>query len=311
MKKLVITRFLGMLACLLGAIVPLMILILLKPPADDFRIECYAYLSFAIGMFPLFLLYFFQAKKYCDVSIKKLLAVFFIWTFIVFVLSGGSLGSKLTFLSGGHCCFASFIGISNIIENHFILFIAGFIVEMAILITGIFFGRINKGKSDGKYVIFLSKFCGAIIGYTIMFLVSRIFVIAGSSKVLIEYFSKEGSRLGWIIAMLPVALWYIYAGYKSFRANLKITLPIFLLWNVVAVFFSIAFGLSDIINLCGGYGAFSNGMIAALGEKYNYLAFIIAYLLEALFITGGVLLGRYFDRKKHSSKEIQEVVTAE
>ncbi len=309
MKKLIITRFLGLLVCLLVGAIVIVITYLLSPPANEAYMVYYNYLYYTAGMIPLCLLYFFAGRKCYDVSIKKLLLVFAIWTIAICILSV-FVNYYLASLSGGFTCFSSYIYLIKLIKNKYAAFIIGFLLEMATILTGIFFGRIEKGKTSGKYVVFLSKFCGVIIGYLLVYLIRAIYVVAVPKDSVTEL-AIEGYRLGWIIAMLPVALWYIYAGYKSFRTNLKLTLPIFFLWNTLGIFLWHAFDLNKCLELCGGYGVFLCGMATFIDGKYQYIAYISAYILEALFITGGVLLGRCIDKKKELPEEIQEVAIAE
>ena len=126
-----------------------------------------------------------------------------------------------------------------------------------------------------------------------------------------EIIITQGVRFGGAVAILPVALWSIYAGFKSFRANLKIVLPVFFLWNAFTLFLYGAFGIWDFLKLGGIYEAFSMSLISLANGKYKVLTYIAAYLLEALFITAGVLLGRHFDKKKGLSEETTEEIVTE
>lgn len=304
MKKLIITRFAGLLICLLWAIITAFISFLLNTPTDDSELRWYIDLSYASGIIPLCFIYFFAGKRFHDVSIKKLTAIFFIWTLVVLGTSV-FINQYLLVLSGGYSCFSAYIDRVGITENRYLVWIISFLVEMAIFIIGIFMGRIKSGKIKEKYVIFLSKFCGVIIGYVIVFFVSSIFVVV-SPKAPLGYLANEGAHLGWIISMLPVALWYIYAGFKSFHLNLKITLPIFLLWDALGIFLWRALKMWDLFKLCGGYVVFFNGIGNILNGKHMIPACIFAYILETLFMTAGVLLGRHFNKKKVLPEEIAE-----
>ncbi len=311
MKKLIISRFLAMLAFIFTAVAAAVVLYAsgfnsLEGAIGNKVID----ICHSTGIIAMCLLYFFAGKKFYEVSIKKLLLVFFIWTVAVFSASI-FINPYLTYLSGGYSWFPAYINnILGFTKNPYLSGIIGFFVEMAIIILGIYTGRIKAGKTEGKYSIYLSKFCGIIIAFIISCMVRGLFVIL-SKRAPMGYLSKEGVRLGWIISMLPVSLWYIYAGFKSFRTNLKITLPVVLLWDALGVFLWYIFKSWKLLAVNGGYFAFLEGICYITEDRYLLLSFIVAYILEVLFITAGVLLGRYFNKRKALKGENPKEIVSE
>ncbi len=309
MKKLIITRIIALFAFVFTAVAVAAVLYAsgfysLEDSIWNKVIDIY----YSSGIIAVCIFYFFAGKRFHGVSIKKLTLVFFIWSLICWILSF-FVNQYLIFLSGGHNFFGGYAYRLRISANPHITPVIGFLVEMVVIIMGIFIGRIKAGKTDGKYVIFLSKFCGIIIAFITACMVRGIFVVA-SPRAPLGYLSKEGVRLGWIISMLPVALWYIYAGFKSFRLNLKIILPIFLLWDILGIVLWRVFKAWKLLEINGGYFAFHEGLSYITKDRYLFLVCISAYLLEALFITAGVFLGRYFNKKKVITKETScEIVT--
>ncbi len=305
MKKLIITRIFAFFAFIFVGMIAGIILYAFGIDIDDERVGNLARdICFSSGIIAMCLLYFFAGQRFHDVSIKKLIPVFFIWTAAVFAASAFT-SSYLIALNGGNSCFSAYIYRLGIANPPYISGIIGFLVEMAVIIMGIYIGRINSGKSDGKYAIYLSKFCGIIPAYVMSCMLRGLFIVI-SPRAPMGYLNREGQIFGWTVSMLPVALWSIYAGFKSFRTNLKIALPVFLLWNAFTVFLNGAFGLWDFLKLGGIFRAFSTGLIVITDGKYKWFVYIGAYLLEALFITAGVLLGRHFYKKKELTFEITE-----
>ncbi len=305
MKKLIITRIFAFFAFMIAAIVAVIVLTECGIKVYESTIENWALdICFCIGVIGICLLYFFAGKRFHDVSIKKLIPVFFIWTAAIFTISAFT-SPYLVALNGGFSWLSVYIDMLGIAKAPYFSGIISFLVEMSVIIMGIYMGRIKAGKTDGNHVIYLSKFFGIIIFYIISELVNATFVLA-SPEALSQELITKGVRFGGVIAMLPVALWSIYAGFKSFRTNLKITLPIFFLWNAFTLFLNGAFGLWDFLKLGGIYRAFSLGLISLTDGKYKWVTYIGAYLLETLFITAGVLLGRYVYKKKELTFEITE-----
>ncbi len=310
MKKLIIARILAFFTFMLAAIVAAIVLILCGINVYESAIENWAIeVCLSIGTISVCLLYFFSGKRFHDVSLKRLIPLFFIWTVTVFLISAFTT-PYLIALNGGFSWISVYIDRVGIAKAPYISGIISFLVEMSVIIMGIFIGRIKAGKTDGKHLIYLSKFFAIIIFYAIGELIKVIFVLVSPDAISQELIT-QGVHFGGIIAMLPVALWSIYAGFKSFRANLKIVLPVFLLWNAFTLFLNGAFGLWDFLKLGGIYRAFSMGLISLTGGKYLLVSYIASYLLEALFITAGVFLGRYFNKKKGLQKEPFEDIVNE
>ncbi len=310
MKKLIITRIL---AFFVFYIVHLTVELIMYSCGIDIFDEAIgnwiSEVTASAGIIGICVLYFFAGKKFHDVSIKKLLLVFFIWTAVAFAATI-FIHKYMFYLGAGYVCFPSYIHRLGLTKDYFLSGIIGFFTEMTVIIMGIFIGRINAGKTDGKHVIYLSKFCGIILAYVISCMLIGLF-IATSPRAPMGYLTREGQIFGWAVSMLPVALWSIYAGFKSFRTNLKITLPIFLLWNAFTVLLNSAFGLWDFLKLGGIFRAFSMGLIVMTDGKYKWFVYIVAYLLEALLITAGVFLGRYFNKRKALKGENPREITVE
>ncbi len=305
MKKLIITRILAFFTYILALISAAIMLYVCGIDTNVKMTENWAMeVCYSLGIIAMFLLYFFAGKKFYEISIKKMILVFFIWTVLIFAATA-FINKNMFYLNGGYSWLSVYIDILGFTKSPYLSGIIGFLVEIIVIIMGIYMGRIKAGKTEGKYVIFLSKFYGIIIAYVISCLMSAIYVLA-SPKAPLEYLEKKGMGFSWIIAMLVVALWYIYAGFKSFRLNLKITLTSFLLWDALGIFLWVVFEKMILLSLSGGYMAFSMVLIDIANGKHKWLTYIGAYLLETLFITAGVLLGRHFNKKKVLPEKIAE-----
>ncbi len=310
MKKLIISRFLAMLVFAIVMIAEIFVTVTCGIDTNDSSNQKFLEdLCFSSGIFAVCLVYFFAGKKFYEVSIKKLILVFFIWGTLVTVAS--IFIDYLTILSGGLSCLQDYVLKVGITKKPFISQIIGFLVEMAVIVSGIIVGRIENNKTDGKHFVYISKVLAVIIGFiTFSILKSIIGLIYDIPKM--NYLDQIGLKWGFLTAMLVAGLWYFYIGFKVFRTNLKIALPVFLVCDLVVIFIWLASGILENALLGEvGYGGFLSGLKGILFGKVFWSASSIIFLSEALFLTIGVLLGRRFDKKRALPLDFPEITAGE
>jgi len=296
MKKLIIMRLGTLVAWMLGMLITFLILILCKVHPEDISNDWWnKNFCLTAGMAALYITYFFAGKRFHDINIKKLILVFFIWTLLV-LLMDAVFGIYLMYLSGSFICFTADVISMGITGNPYLAYIIGFFIEISVIVTSVLMGRISSGKSDGKHFVFLSKIMSVIIAIITSRFVRHI-VVFFSDNPNVNFIAQEGLRLGWLISIITVGLWYFYVGVKCFRTQLKIVLPVYFLWDIIGVSVWRIFGIWDAVILCGGYNGFFSGLRGILPDSFLLPVCIGAFLLEALFLASGVLLGRHLDKK--------------
>ncbi len=305
MKKLIIIRFLAMLVSVIVMNVELFVAALCGfDTYESSSVERLYDLCFSSGAFFVCLFYFFSVRKFHDINLKKLIFVFSVWTIVIFTLSI-IVNENFVFLGGGFGPLSSYIAQMEIAKQSYTSGIIGFLFEMTVIVSGIVIGRIENNKTDGKYFIYISKALAIIIAIIT-------FSIAKSITGLIydipkmNYLDQNGFKWGFLIALLTAGMWLFYAGFKCFRTNLKIVLPVFLICDVLTIFVWLTSGILEYAFLGGEYGSFFKIIKGILLGKVFWSYSLWICLPEALFITAGVLLGRHFDKKKGLSENIAE-----
>lgn len=292
MKKLVIIRLASFVAWFLGTEITAIALLLCRINPEDIMNNWWNLnFCYASGMIALYLFYFFAGKFFHDISIRKLIPIFFIWT-LLSILSDAFLAKYLIFSSGSFILFSADVLTMGFTDNRYLAYPIGFFIEIFVLVTGILLGRITSGKISGGNFVYPAKFFAVIITTMTARFVRHI-VVAVSDNPDINYLKDAALDLGWVISLLAVAVWYFYIGYKCHNTNLKIVIPIYFIWNAIGVALWRISGNWNAVMLCGGYTGFFNGIRVCTPDRFLWLVCIGAFLLEATFLTAGVLLRRY------------------
>ena len=295
MKKLIIIRLVSMVAWFLGTEITAVLLCGFHP--DDIMNNWWnVNFCYASGMIALYLFYFFAGNFFHDISIRKLIPTFFIWTLLA-ILSDAFLAEYLIYSSGSFILFSADVLTMSFTDNRYLAYLIGFFIEILVLVTGILIGRITSGKIPGGNFVYPAKFFAVIIATMTARFVRHI-VVAVSVNPDINYLKEAALDLGWVISLLAVAAWYFYIGYKCYNTKLKIVIPFYFIWNVIGVVLWQISGNWNAIMFCGGYTGFFNGIRVCTPNRLLWVVCIGAFLLEIFFLTSGVLIKRHLDKKK-------------
>ena len=109
--------------------------------------------------------------------------------------------------------------------------------------------------------------------------------------------SKTGLIVGAAAGILSAAVLYFLAGFKNHKASIpKISLWYFL-WTVTVLVFA-SFFKSPILSLvAGGFLLFSQ-INYFLPAGLEFLCSVLAFILEIFFLSLGIFIGRYADKKQ-------------